>query len=49
VTGTVNTQFQTESVALGTNSCVFYRASFAEKYTHKAECSINCRNSFAPV
>jgi len=49
VTGKIDTQFQTKIVALNTNSCVFYRGSFAEKYIRKSECSTYCRNSFAPV
>ena len=50
VTGNIDTaQLQTDSVTLSTNSCVLYRASFAEKYIRKAECSIICRDSFASV
>jgi hypothetical protein len=45
VTGNTDTQFQTESVARCTNSCVSYTASFAEKYIHKAECATNSWNS----
>jgi len=41
VTENIDTQFQTESVALSTKSCVVYRTSFAEKNIRKAECSVN--------